>query len=930
MTFFIILGAVSAAELNNVTNIEDSNLIVENQKLSISDLDESGLAISSDDFKNESLTESYDNTLESSTQNLQTSTSNSTNTTKTSTKLAVYNPHYSKAGTIIKVSLKDDANNTLSNKKLTLSYNGKTYKSTTEQSGFAYFKLASLKVGTTMSLTVKFNGDAQYAKKTLNSKVKVKTSVVAKNLAETYGDKKAFPATFYKDNGKLKNTTVTFKVNSQKFKVKTNSLGVAEITKNLKPGTYTVKINNPYSKETVTKTITVKKANTKISGSNAYALPKSKIKYSAVLKNNKNNPMKNVTVYFTYNNKQLKAITNSNGKATVKLPGLSKGTYKISYQYKGNKFFNGASGSKKVYVKASTVTLTAAQLKMQYNDGSVYKLTVKDAATGKSLANKTIKFTLNGKTTTATTDQKGIAKLNIGNLKPNTYTVKATHSKLGAKDYNVHTGKVTIIRQTITVNANDMVMKYNTGSQFKVNLKNKTGANLNNVTVQFSLNGKATKVNTDANGIASIPITEKIGDYTVDIQVVSNLYTSAKVTKHILVNGTKFSANDITVSPNTQSVFQVKVTDGQDKPVKTTIKFTLNQKTQSVQTDANGIAKLTVSGLTKGIYTVSYTDGSTTGSSKITVGDKVTLKDVIAASQNVKKYIEGNEELPNTVKIGSTTYSLANYLYLASQAIINLKNNNKNDIDVIQVNDPTKPQDASNLGELYNYLAVAKNIVDISKTKGVMPNSVNSERGVIGYNGLVYAFARTVAFYGDNGIMPNYVTIKTYSSSAPTGSPLNSKNTIKDLKPYLRATTHCQVGNSQIKSVVNSLTSGLTTDLAKARAIYNYVRDAVSYSFYYDTRYGAVGTLNAKTGNCVDQAHLLIAMYRTAGLAARYVHGTCVFSSGSTYGHVWAQVLIGDTWIVSDATSVRNSFGNVVNWNNYNYALHGYYSGIEF
>ena len=229
MTFFIILGAVSAAELNNVTNIEDSNLIVENQKLSISDLDESGLAISSDDFKNESLTESYDNTLESSTQNLQTSTSNSTNTTKTSTKLAVYNPHYSKAGTIIKVSLKDDANNTLSNKKLTLSYNGKTYKSTTEQSGFAYFKLASLKVGTTMSLTVKFNGDAQYAKKTLNSKVKVKTSVVAKNLAETYGDKKAFPATFYKDNGKLKNTTVTFKVNSQKSKVKTNSLGVAEI-----------------------------------------------------------------------------------------------------------------------------------------------------------------------------------------------------------------------------------------------------------------------------------------------------------------------------------------------------------------------------------------------------------------------------------------------------------------------------------------------------------------------------------------------------------------------------------------------------------------------------------------------------------------------------------------------------------------------------
>ena len=109
------------------------------------------------------------------------------------------------------------------------------------------------------------------------------------------------------------------------------------------------------------------------------------------------------------------------------------------------------------------------------------------------------------------------------------------------------------------------------------------------------------------------------------------------------------------------------------------------------------------------------------------------------------------------------------------------------------------------------------------------------------------------------------------------------------------------------------------------------MRDYVSYSFYYYTKYGAVGTLNAKTGNCVDQAHLLVAMYRTAGLAARYAHGTCYFTlSGSTYGHVWTQVLIGDTWIVGDPTSSRNSFGNVVNWNNNNYNLKGYYSSIAF
>ena len=294
----------------------------------------------------------------------------------------------------------------------------------------------------------------------------------------------------------------------------------------------------------------------------------------------------------------------------------------------------------------------------------------------------------------------------------------------------------------------------------------------------------------------------------------------------------------------------------------------------------------------------------------------------------MKKYIENNGELPNNVKIGSVTYSIANYVYLASKAIINLKNNNKNDIEVKNVNSPTKPQAAANLGELYDYLSVAQNIVNICNSNGTMPNSVSSKVGTIGFNGLVYATARVVAFYEDYSIMPNYVSIKTYTTS--TSSSLNSKNTIKDLTNYLKASTNCQVGNSKIKAIVDSLTEGLTTDLAKAKAIYNYVRDYVSYSFYYDTRYGAVGTLNAKTGNCVDHAHLLIAMYRTAGLPARYVHGTCVFSSGSTYGHVWAQVLIGDTWIVSDATSTRNSFGNVVNWNNNNYYLKGYYASIAF
>ena len=917
--FFILLGAVSAAELTNVTSTEASDLIIDDNKLS---LDDSGDESTDSLLKTDS---DSDDTLQVANEEKYTSNA----TTKVNTKIDTFNSHYSKSGTVIKIVLKDSNGTTLENKSVSLTINSKTYKATTNSNGAAYFNTPSINKGT-YSVTVKFNGDSQYIKSSISKKIKVVSSISSSNMVQTYGDNKYYTARFYKDSGYLKESNVKITLNGKTYTVKTNSKGDANVsTSNLLPGTYTIKLYNPYSKETVKNTITVKKANSKITAKNIYILPKTKISYSVVLKNNKNEPIKNARVYFEYNNKKVDVLTDANGKATISLPALSKGTYTISYNYKGNSKYNPSSGSKKLYVQDSTTKLTATDLKMQYNNGSSFSVKATDSS-GKVLANKTIKFKFNGKTTSVTTNSKGVAKLKIEDLKPNTYNIKFSYSTEGLKDYNIQTKKVIISKQTVNVTANDLVMKHNDGSAYQVTIKNKTGFNLNGVEVQFTLNGKTTKVTTDANGVAKLAVTESIGYYPITIKVDTSNYTSSKVTKNILVNGTVFTASNMVISVGTTSTFEVKVLDGQNKPVRTTIKFTLNKKAQSVQTDANGIAKLTVSGLAKGTYEVTYTDGSTSGSSMITVVDKVTLKEVITASQNVKKYIESNGELPNTVKIGTVTYSTAEYVYLACQAIINLKNNNKNDIAVKQVNSSANPKAASNLGNLYDYLSVAKSIVNTCNSKGIMPNSVSSNIGTIGHNGLVYAVARTVAFYGDYSIMPNYVTIKTYSTSSSSSS-LNSKNTIKDLEPYLKASTNCQVGNSKIKSVVNSLISGLTTDVAKATAIYNYVRDYISYSFYYNTKYGAVGTLNAKTGNCVDQAHLLIAMYRTAGLAARYVHGTCYFTlSGATYGHVWAQVLIGDTWIVSDPTSARNSFGNVVNWNNNNYALKGYYPSIGF
>ncbi|MGB9980539.1 transglutaminase-like domain-containing protein, partial [Methanobacterium sp.] len=99
---------------------------------------------------------------------------------------------------------------------------------------------------------------------------------------------------------------------------------------------------------------------------------------------------------------------------------------------------------------------------------------------------------------------------------------------------------------------------------------------------------------------------------------------------------------------------------------------------------------------------------------------------------------------------------------------------------------------------------------------------------------------------------------------------------------------------------------------------------------YYNTKYGAVGTLNAKTGNCVDTAHLLIALERAAGIPARYKHVYAQFSSGNWYGHVYAQVWVNGKWYNVDGTSYSNTFGVIKNWNTSTATYKGTYATLPF
>ncbi|WP_407391422.1 Ig-like domain repeat protein [Methanobrevibacter sp.] len=962
---FCVIGAVSAVDSTNVSNTEDSNLandnvltLSEQNKLEISSEDSisaTNIVNSHDDDLNNypegnvsqniscSSYEDNDGILQASNDeetdsgilamSLVSVSSGedilSASSSKISTKLTVSDTHYSKSATYFKVTLKDKDGKALNKQKISLKVNGKTYTATTDSNGVASVKTAALAIGTyTVALT--YGGSSNYASSSLSKKVKVLSSISGKDLEKEYGYVSTYNVTFWKNNGALANTKVSFTVNGKTYSRTTDNKGVAHLDVNLAPGLYAITSVNTYSGEKLIKHISVHKefVTLKHGTQKTYVAKNTKYKFSVTLQGRNGDLVKDASVVFKFNNTKTTVKTNSKGVATLTIPALSKGSYDISYRFKGDTLHKGQAGNGKIYVVNQAAKLKASDLKMVYNDGSKFKVTVKDH-NNKVLANKNVKFTLNGKTTTVKTNSKGVASLAVGNLKPATYTVKYQYSKPGSKDYNQGSKKITVSKMTAKITASNLKMKYNDGSYYKVTVKNKAGKTLSNVDVKFTVHGKTYTSKTDSKGVAKIKIGLAVGYYNIKSEVSNTYYKSSTVSKHILVNGTKFVASEKYVLPGNKVSYSVKLVDGKSNPIKNSeVKFTVDGKTFTDKTNSKGVAKISLGVLAGGNHKVKYSHQSFSGSSTIHVVNHVTLKQLFSASQTVKSYIKKNHKLPDSVKIGPNTYSTAQYLYLASKAIVNLKSGNKDSISVKDIGNPTDPKGASNLGNLNDYLSVAKTVVSYGNSHGKMPDSVNSKVGNIGYKGLVYAFSRTVDFYGDNGRLPSYVEIKSLSGSSSSG--INPQNTIDDLTAYLSAAKNCQVNNSKIKALVEKLTKGLSSDKAKANAIFEYVRDTISYSFYYNTKHGAVGTLNAKSGNCVDHSHLLVAMYRTAGIPARYVHGSCTFSGGSTYGHVWAQVLIGNTWTVSDATSSRNSLGKVVNWNTNSYTLKGYSSSIDF
>lgn len=136
---------------------------------------------------------------------------------------------------------------------------------------------------------------------------------------------------------------------------------------------------------------------------------------------------------------------------------------------------------------------------------------------------------------------------------------------------------------------------------------------------------------------------------------------------------------------------------------------------------------------------------------------------------------------------------------------------------------------------------------------------------------------------------------------------------------YLKSTEMVQSESADIADLARKLTAGARNEYEAVSAITNHVTDAIKYTFN-PPKYDALYTLETKSGNCQNFAHLNIALLRSVGIPARIVGGitlkdswkvpidsrNSIVQSMGQGGHAWMEIYFPDLgWLPYDPQQSR-------------------------
>ena len=319
----------------------------------------------------------------------------------------------------------------------------------------------------------------------------------------------------------------------------------------------------------------------------------------AKLTNYQGRPIVNDIIYFTINGKTYAKTTDDNGTVSMGL-NLDSKVYTATVSYNESEVYSKIS--KNVTVTINPTVISEDLVKMYQNDTRFYvKFT---DSTGKALTKTTVKFNIHGVFYTKKTDKDGVADLGIM-LRPGEYILTAYNPVTGEeKGFNI-TVKSLIVQS-------DLTKYYLNASKFQATIYDKNGSLAVGKNVTFNINGVFYTKTTDSNGVVSLAINLRPGEY-----IITTMYEGLAVGNNIVVLPTLVT-RDLNMTYGDGSNFTAQTLDGQGKPLANqNVTFNINGVFYNKVTNDNGVASLTMR-LMSGKYIItSYWNDFQTGNTII-------------------------------------------------------------------------------------------------------------------------------------------------------------------------------------------------------------------------------------------------------------------------------------------------------------------------
>ena len=164
--------------------------------------------------------------------------------------------------------------------------------------------------------------------------------------------------------------------------------------------------------------------------------------FYVTLKDINGNPLANKPVQIGFNGVIYNRTTNESGRVRLQINLGKDNWYTFAISFIGDENYNASFGVARIVVETQTPKLTVPNKSYKASAKTKTLTATFKSAAGNLVKNRKVSFTVNGKTYSAKTDAKGVAKVNVSLTKKGTYTVTAKFA--GDRTYSAITKKATL------------------------------------------------------------------------------------------------------------------------------------------------------------------------------------------------------------------------------------------------------------------------------------------------------------------------------------------------------------------------------------------------------------------------------------------------------------------------------------------------------